>query len=303
MNAKKPIVVRIDGKQTKEKLNRERNRNIEVIEKLGREEEAATLEESSENKIHTLAREYDAPLKLSKSPTRKQSSFKMFKPIIIAVISAITIGSIMGFVMLKIIVNFDNDLNATPAYSIPGQGQDDQDTGNPSSEGTLISLDSMSAFVIQGGVFSSASNADAESVKFIDQGYSPVIWEKDNQFYLLVSLGLSKEDLQGDINTLVNSGIDVYAKEWIIGEREVKLSEEEYNWVNSFQDEWNIATGKGTVEVDTWKKLVEQAPKGTESFNSFVKSINEQITSVNDENSGQLLLAMWKAYDEFLSFE
>jgi len=305
MSAKKPIVVRIDGKQAKEKFNRERNRNIEVVEKIGIEE-AAAMEESSENNIHTFAREYDPTLKLSK--TKKQNTnLNMFKPIIIAIISAITIGSIMGFVMLKIIVNFDNDVNATPAYqTIPGQGQDDQNKSvedETTSGGTLITLDSMSAFVLQGGVFSSASNAEAESSKFIDQGYSPVIWEKDSQYYLLVSSGLSKEDLQDDINVLVGSGIDVYAKEWVIGESEIKLSEEETNWVSSFQDQWNIATGKGLIEVDTWNKMVEQAPKGTESFNSFVTSLKEQLTSFNDNNSGQLLLAMWKSYDEFISSE
>lgn len=305
MSAKKPIVVRIDGKQAKEKFNRERNRNIEVVEKIGIEE-AAAMEESSENNIHTFAREYDPTLKLSK--TKKQNTnLNMFKPIIIAIISAITIGSIMGFVMLKIIVNFDNDVNATPAYqTIPGQGQDDQNKSvedETTSGGTLITLDSMSAFVLQGGVFSSASNAEAESSKFIDQGYSPVIWEKDSQYYLLVSSGLSKEDLQDDINVLVGSGIDVYAKEWVIGESEIKLSEEESNWVSSFQDQWNIATGKGLIEVDTWNKMVEQAPKGTESFNSFVTSLKEQLTSFNDNNSGQLLLAMWKSYDEFISSE
>src|SRR5690606_6501117 len=305
MSAKKPIVVRIDGKQAKEKFNRERNRNIEVVEKIGIEE-AAAMEESSENNIHTFAREYDPTLKLSK--TKKQNTnLNMFKPIIIAIISAITIGSIMGFVMLKIIVNFDNDVNATPAYqTIPGQGQDDQNKSvedETTSGGTLITLDSMSAFVLQGGVFSSASNAEAESSKFIDQGYSPVIWEKDSQYYLLVSSGLSKEDLQDDINVLVGSGIDVYAKEWVIGESEIKLSEEESNWVSACQDQWNIATGKGLIEVDTWNKMVEQAPKGTESFNSFVTSLKEQLTSFNDNNSGQLLLAMWKSYDEFISSE
>ncbi|WP_096269581.1 SPOR domain-containing protein [Paucisalibacillus globulus] len=305
MSAKKPIVVRIDGKQAKEKFNRERNRNIEVVEKIGIEE-AAAMEESSENNIHTFAREYDPTLKLSKTKNQN-TNLNMFKPIIIAIISAITIGSIMGFVMLKIIVNFDNDVNATPAYqTIPGQGQDDQNKSvedETTSGGTLITLDPMSAFVLQGGVFSSASNAEAESSKFIDQGYSPVIWEKDSQYYLLVSSGLSKEDLQDDINVLVGSGIDVYAKEWVIGESKIKLSEEESNWVSSFQDQWNIATGKGLIEVDTWNKMVEQAPKGTESFNSFVTSLKEQLTSFNDNNPGQLLLAMWKSYDEFISSE
>ncbi|WP_026906336.1 SPOR domain-containing protein [Paucisalibacillus globulus] len=307
MSAKKPIVVRIDGKQAKKKASKEISRNIDKIGKVNREQ-AATVEESSENKIQTFAREYDTPLSLSKSIPKNRNYFNMFKPIIIAIISAITIGSIMGFVMLKIIVNFDNDLNATPAYLVPGQNEENDNkekgsAGESTSNGSLFQISAMSAFVLQGGVFSSVANAEAESAKFIEQGYSPVIWEKDSQYFLLISSGISKEDLQEDTDALMDHGIDAYAKEWTVGEKEIKLTEKEYNWFSSFQDNWNMALGKDNIEIETWKGLVGEAPKGSEAFNSFVANITEQINSVNDKNSGQVLLSMWELYDSFLTTE
>jgi stage II sporulation protein B len=301
MSAKRPIVVRIDGKQAREQLSGKRNG--EKIEHTGLEEVAAA-EESSENRIHTFAREYDTTLMLAKTTSKKQSKFEMFKPIIIAIFSAAIIGSIMGFVMLKIIVNFDNDLNGTPAIALPsgGKEQEDQGEGNNSTTTSLYTIEPMSAFVLQGGVFLSSANAEAESKKFIEQGYSPIIWERDSQFFLLVNLGMSKADLQQDINALSENGIEVYAKEWQIGEREIELSESDYQWVTSFQENWNMALGKGSLEIESWQSLLDKAPK-SESFNGFVTALDEQVNSINEKDFGQVLLAMWQSFDSFISTE
>ncbi len=302
MSAKKQVVVRIDGKDRKSNSIKKIHSGVDKIERTASEEVAAA-EESGANKLHTFSRDYDTTFMLSKTPTKKQSNFAMFKPIIIAIISAITIGSIMGFVMLKIIVNFDNDLNASPAFLVPtdenNNGQGEEKTENPPTNSTTLhTIDSMSAFVLQGGVFSTVENAEAESVKFVEQGYAPIIWEKEGQFYLLVNLGMSKEDLQDDTNALMNSGIEVYAKEWQVSEMEMELTKEEYDWLLAFQDQWNISLGTGMVEAREWQALMDQAPEQSEILASFIPSIGEYITAEKDSDG--ILLAIWQEYNFLL---
>lgn len=299
MSAKKQVVVRLDGKAKRE--NTKKSGHIQVNKGNVREEIAAT-EETSHNQIHTFARNYDTS-SLSSSKAKKQTTFHMFKPIIIAIISALIIGSIMGVVLLNIIVNFDNNWNGTPAVAMPIEGEEkgkDDNQGNASTGDTSpYMLDSMFAFVLQGGVFSSTANAEAESGKFVEQGYAPVIWEKDNQFYLLVTMGRSKEDLQSDINSLKEKGIEVYAKDWQTSEKEIVLTKEEYDWIVSFQEQWNLSLENGSLEEETWNALIEQAPKGSTELNSFVTQMEELFTS--KDNTEIVLLHLWNSLDSVLS--
>ncbi|WP_010099008.1 hypothetical protein [Ornithinibacillus scapharcae] len=300
MTAKRQVVVRIDGNTSNSSLNRDKFTNKTDARSHN---EMAAAEESGENDIHTFAREYDSTLAITKSGKKSQTNFDIFKPIIIAIVSAVTIGSIMGFVMLKIIVNFDNDLNGTPAVLVPTDGEKKKDNGaatDNANKGTYI-LESMSAFVLQGGVFSSLENAEAESSKFIENGYNPVIWEKDSQFFLLVHLGLTKEDLQDDTSTLMTNGIEAYAKEWQIVEKEVEVSKEEYEWLASFQDNWNISLGEGKVDKTKWNNLLEQAPSNSTILTNLTTSVKDQLDALDTRDHNQILLALWQSFHNTLS--
>lgn len=299
MAVKKQIVVRLDGKGKQGSFRKSSYSQVENIERMN--EELAAAEESSDSKIHTFTRNYDTPL-LSQSSSKSKSNFHIFKPIIIAIISAIIIGSIMGFIMLKIIVNFDNDLTVTQDYVAPTNGEENGNEGTTttSTETSQYKIDAMSAYVLQGGVFSSVAGAEVESEKFVDAGYSPVIWEKDNQFFLLVDLGLSKEALQQDVTSLKESGIEVYAKEWQLSEQELELTKEEHEWIVSFQDKWKLSLETGNIEAEQWQQIVDQAPTQSEKLSSLVRSIEENV-SADDKNTEGVLLKTWKTFATVLT--
>ncbi|MEN2765725.1 hypothetical protein [Ornithinibacillus xuwenensis] len=305
MSAKKPIVVRIDGKKTKNHASK--NNSLEE-EKRATREQAAAAEESSDNRIHTFAREYDPSLMLSKSHATKNGNLNIFKPILIAIISAIIIGSIMGFVMLKIIVNFDNDLNNNPTVATADADKDASEKNGIAngSEGSLYKIDTTSAFVLQGGVFSEKANAETESTKFIEAGYDPVIWERDSQFYLLVGIGNTKEDVLQVGESLQSSGIEVYAKEWQVAETEVTLTEEEHNWIHSFQEKWNASLEDGSSEqiLSDWKQFLKTAPDQSNAFNTFVKSLEDNVNNLSGESKHEVrytLLTFWNQYASFIN--
>lgn len=300
MSAKRQVVVRIDGKPAGSSVNREKNTNR--TENVSRHEMAAAGE-TSENEIHTFAREYDSTLAITKAASRNQGNLNMFKPIIIAIVSAVVIGSIMGFVMLKIIVNFDNDLNGTPAVLVPSEEEGKKNDGGATNNADkgAYSLGAMSAFVLQGGVFSSVENAEAESAKFIENGYTPVVWEKDGQFFLLVNLGSTKEDLQSDTTSLMNNGIEAYAKEWQLAERKVEVTREEYEWLTSFQDNWNNSLEKGALDENKWNNLIEQAPTDSTLLADFITLLKDQLSAISTKDHKQILLAIWHSYDSALN--
>ncbi|HAM81432.1 hypothetical protein [Ornithinibacillus bavariensis] len=298
MSAKGPIVVRIDGH--KKKINSAKGDDgRKKVETLAHTE-AAAAEESSD-RIHTFAREYDKSLMISKSKMKKQSTFSMFKPILIAIISALAIGSIMGFVMLKIIVNFDNELNPTPANVLPAEGEDGKENKKADSvELSSFTLDALSAYVLQGGVYSESANAETELGKYTDLGYAPIIWQRENQFYLLVNMADSKVSLQEDALSLANNNIEVYVKEWQISESKLELTEEEYNWITVFQKDWNNALQNGSINKETWKKLIDDAPNKTEHLTSFTASLRE-VLKQEGKGTGTLLMEMANAYEDWLA--
>jgi stage II sporulation protein B len=298
MSAKRSIVVRIDGHKDR-KSSSDEGYNRKERGTLAREE-AAAAEESSD-RIHTFAREYDQSLMISKGSMKKKSSFSMFRPIIIAIISALAIGSIMGFVMLKIIVNFDNGLNTTPAIVLPANsGEDENDGNSASAESTLYTLGTMTAFVLQGGVYSESANAESETTKFTDLDFKPVIWERDNQFYLLVNVANSKATLQEEALSLANNNIEVYVKEWQISEADVELTKEEYNWITTFQEKWNTSLQQSTFEIDAWEKFIQDVPGQSKHLASLTTSLTDLLKG-NENGTGSLLLEMAKAYEVWLN--
>ncbi|WP_047981700.1 SPOR domain-containing protein [Ornithinibacillus contaminans] len=301
MSIKKPIVVRIDGK--KASYNRSAI-DTSNPEKITAHREVAAAEETSDTMIHTFARDYEQDY----TNTKTQAKLTMFKPIIIAIISAIMIGSIMGIMMLKLMVNFDNNTSSN-AMIIPANGERDTANENgesqPESSTNAFSLEAMSAFVLQGGVFSDSVNAESESAKFTDAGYTPIIWEKDNQFFLLVGVASTKEAVLHIASELQELGIDVYAKEWRVEQGEVDISKEEFDWLTSFQQLWTESLSSSHVESleADWKQLLERAPSDSDKLATLITNLDglqADLMEAQEQDFQHIWLAMWKEYEAYL---
>ncbi|GGA85942.1 hypothetical protein [Ornithinibacillus halotolerans] len=297
MSKDKSIVVKIDGKR----LTSDRKGYSKDIEKISRDEIAAA-EDSSEDRIHTYTREYDITSIGNQSAIHKINKFDMFKPIIIAIASALIVGSILGFVMLKVIVNFDNSLNSSPAILVPDKENGTNNNDDTSSQDrTLYTIEPLSAFVIQGGIFSTLENANKISSQFNELGYSPFVWEKDNQFFLLVQVGEKKEDLQEDINFLTENGLDVYGKEWVVDGKEIQLTKQESEWITSFQQTWVASLNEGKWNDEKWNTLFDSLPEKSDRLTSFQSELKDSIQQVNEKESNHILLSIWADYQSIFS--
>lgn len=286
---KKPIIVRENGKKLKQK-------NISNVQTV-HAEQAATLQESNEDPIPVFARSSDTDIKRPE----KDSKFSYFKPIIIAILSAIVIGSILGFIMLRMFVGIETELSSQSSNTLPIV---DKDQDNESAETNQSSLESIEAYVLQGGVFSEQANAEAWNKKFEDAGLSSMIWEKENQFFLLLGLANEKEQAKNILETVKkDADLDVFVKGWSTDKVKAELSKEEAEWFQSFRDQWTKAlsevSSQEALTPSSWENVVANYPKESDR----AKPLAEAISNVKKAEGTQAqidLLHLWNVYDQSL---
>src|SRR5699024_12588355 len=97
---------------------------------------------------------------------------------------------------------------------------------------------------------------------FQDAAFSPVIWPKEDNYYLFVGIAPAKEqanDIVKEINETY--GLDVFAKEWKTVGRDLALSEDEQQWISSAVELWNDSlesiTDESGLRVCDWIKLTK----------------------------------------------
>lgn len=261
-------------------------------------EQAASLQEpSEEDPIPVLSGEDKTQPK--KKPG-KNNRFSHFKPIVIAIISATVIGSVLGFVMLRMFVGIDHELtgqspDSQPVTAVNADGDKQQAEAKP------VTIDPINAYVLQGGVFSEQANADEWAGKFKESGMPSLIWEADEQYYLFLGMAEEKEQAKNLIETMKESTeFDVFVKEWSTDEAEVELSDEAQQWFQSFHDQWakaltNVNNQEALSPTD-WEPLVKGYPKDSEQASSLVEAISNMEETTGAE-AQITLLNLWQAYE------
>lgn len=294
-------------KNSKWKLPSQRKaKNKYGSKKSGKYEQAATLQNSGDDSIPTFVKNYDK----NNSKGKKDRKAKQFKPIMIATISAIVIGGLLGFTMLKMFGGFNDDIqaggdgNLTPAVA---DAEDNKSEDKP-VESSAYTLDPVSAFVLQGGVFSEKSNAEVWADDYEEAGLSSVIWEAESQFYLFAGIAGSKDEAKQAAENLQGYGFDIFVKEWSTGETEVELTETEHSWLVSFQNLWqetmNSLNNAESFSIEQWKTLNADYPEESEKLSGLSSMIKELSGEIETADSGKyqyFLLNLWLKYDEVLN--
>lgn len=268
-------------------------------------------EKNQENKdvIHKIIRKNEEK---DIGQVNKKSKRKVFKPIIIASVLAIATGTVLGVIMLNMFTSIDEKQVATTNNQISAGTVDDNEEQNETAgavSGTKSTeLESWSAFIIQGGVFSERSNAEELATTFESSGHAPVIWEKDNQYFILLGISETEEGAERIAEEISNTGHDVFVKGWETANKSVDLTEEEQKWMESFTSEW-----KSTLETisdedkgfsqKNWEALLENNFEANESLNNFSKQLTATFNNYKEADKidhQQLLLEIWLLYEELM---
>lgn len=291
---KRKITVWKNGKQVKLSMHQPSSNDYAS----GKKEQAATLSDLDEEPIPPYTR---ITINEEPEPNPFLKMLIKFKPAIVAVVSALLIGSFLGVMLLKMFVTIDDNGNASGEINEVTAINNDEKQTNAT---LTTSIEPLQAFVIQAGVFSTEENAKKWQATYQDIGFPTVIWEKDRQYYLLLAAAPTKNKATELKNQAALSKMDVYVKEWETDKKELALTKEESKWLESFINKWEKSMEQQTFDNDSWASLQKTVPKGSKKFQDLSALMKQYINTENQVDPleiGTQLLKLWHTL--FVSLE
>jgi len=294
---KQPITVRLNGKKTNKN---KRNKSDEPTEFQSVDREQAATIENADEPIPTFARKSD-----NTNPLNEKSKWSAFKPVVISVSAAIFIGSILGFIMLNMFGNI-NDLsnheNNPEATNAVAADEGTEKNSNASDEQKAIT-----AYVLQGGVFSEKANADQWAESFKQAGFPVMIWEREDQYYLLTGIADTEEQAKKIATSIKEKNMDVFAKEWRTSPTDAALNKEEAAWLNAFEKQWqdtlkSVSKQEGIL-ASGWEQLIKDQPENSKKLSGFIEKITTflpEMKKADEKKEQNILLTIWQQYEALL---
>lgn len=237
---------------------------------------------------------YAAPKKKS-FPSQWKRPFNRNKAsLLVSVILAIPVGLILGLLMLKMAIHTEEKPAAQQALA-ESPIQTEQKEGG--SVGAVTRPEFTSA-VLQGGAYSTEEAAKKESLDWQSKGFATVMLDLDGMKYLIIGAA-------GDIGTakqwkekLGNEGLDVMAKELVLGEKAYKTGS---------KTESQLAEGLGKSFNLLSKEVASGAVTGKVDGNSLAEikgSLDKEKTEKWEDASLQHdYNALWTSYECLQRFQ
>lgn len=213
-----------------------------------------------------------------------------------AIISALTIGLMSGFIMLHLLAEPEetaNDFTETPTVAKPSETTDD--------ETVQYEFPALQAFTLQMGVFAEKANAEQLSESLLEEDLPAIVWPKEEQYYVLSGLAVTKEQAKDLNEQIEDSTVESFVKEWQTEAFEQAITADEQQWIELFVEQWNETINKtendSTVK-EPWQTLIDQYPEQS----TLLLPLKEAIESfVNHELNDRLqidynLKNIWLAY-------
>ncbi|WP_085991778.1 SPOR domain-containing protein [Oceanobacillus senegalensis] len=291
MDEKNQIIVKENGKV----INKYPDQSIQSSNL----ESAATLQESDEP-----VQPFDRKTDLSNVTLQnKTSKFKMFKPVIIAIASAILIGSILSVIMFQILIDVESDITGQSLTALPAssdEAESDENVNHNGNEMSKYSLEPISGFVLQAGVFSEMENAEAWAANFSSLGLPTIVWQRNNQYYLLLGITATKEKATNLAEELNTGEFDVYVKEWSTKSQELQLTEAEYSWLQQFQQSWQTVLesliSSNSLSKDNWNSLTNNQVSESNTLSKLL-GLTLNTETLSGLEAHQQMLEIMYAYE------
>ncbi|RDW19317.1 hypothetical protein CWR48_09760 [Oceanobacillus arenosus] len=254
MAKKKQLIIKQNGKV----INRNKHQSAHnaVNTNFYQSEHAATVQESDregDKEIPTFTTHKQTNIKQIE---KQNGQSRSIRKLLIAIGSAIIIGSVLSFVMFQIFVNVDGNQGAQSSLATtPSLNQSETQNIHTSAH----SLTSLKAFVLQAGVFSNKTNADEWVNTFADAGLDTIVWEKDSQYFLFLGVAATKEQAK-TVAAALTTEFDIFIKEWSTAEGEVELTDAEYQFIQQFTEDFQTALPVLSEPLPTLPENIFAAP-------------------------------------------
>ncbi|PLS01304.1 SPOR domain-containing protein [Neobacillus cucumis] len=155
------------------------------------------------------------------SPNPKKKKDRSIVSILVSAAFAILIGTTIGFVMLKLVITGPSEKTGTGTIptTIGARNTSVETTGEKTD---AVTLDQMTTYVIQGGVFSSKEGAKETSGNVTSKGVPTQLVEMSGKQYLFLGVADSIETAKALGNQYKAEGVeDVFAKPLLLDEKQV----------------------------------------------------------------------------------
>lgn len=235
-------------------------------------------------------------------PDDKKAKFTTLKPIIIATFSAITIGVILGVLLLSMFTRLPND-NSNLHVTSPKNEKDNENSNTKKNEFNTYELPEINAHVLQVGLFSEKKNAE-EWFAIYEKAHIPTfIWEKDNNFYLFAGALMTSDMAKQEALNIKEQGFDVFTKLWETEVQEVELTESEYTWVQAMIELWNKSLTTDSEQfLEVWGQLLADKPSEMPHISTLIEKItelhNNEMPEADKKKRQIILMEIWKHYEE-----
>ncbi|RDW21660.1 SPOR domain-containing protein [Oceanobacillus chungangensis] len=299
MAKKKKVIIKQNGKV----INQQKHQSIRKLADTNfyQGEQAATVQESEQDNVDEEVQTFASLKQPKMQQGKKTGRFRSLRTLLIAIGSAIIIGSVLSYVMFQIFVIVDGNQAADPGLATTPINQRDNQEAIPTQAHSLISLN---AFVLQAGVFSNKTNADEWMNIFADAGLEAIVWEKDDQYFLFLGVAATKEQAK-TIATGLTTEFDIFVKEWSTAEGEVKLTDGEFQFVQQFTEDFQTALSVLSDPLATLPENIFTEPsEQTVADSEILGSITSEISKINELTSTEAnlsLLRLMNQYDQLLS--
>lgn len=271
-------------------------------------EQSATIEKADEKGERFASKKEKNSQKKIPVNHLHLKNVKTAKPIIIAVMTAIFIGSVLGFILLGVFGNIDSVI--MPNYNNRVVQLNPAEQADQDGEKDALSLSSVNAYVLQAGVFSDEANAQTLVGEYKAQGIIPVVWQRDNQYYVLTAVTNSQENADALAKQQEAMGLEAFVKEWESSAGEMNMTSGEAEWFQTFHEllagSIEAVSASDSVPLEGWTALLGNQDHESERVASFAEEIEpylEHLAGSEQVTFQQGLLEIWHHYDMFLRNE
>ncbi|KGX88076.1 SPOR domain-containing protein [Pontibacillus marinus] len=347
------ISVRINGEDTY--LDRKEGSEAQKEVQLAQDEQASAIEdwmEEQEKQKKNASNDHDSNSNdisvLERTYPVKNNRFgvpKTIKRMIMAGASAVLIGVALGYMMLRIFAGMESpEASSSTAYqddvtqqeaasgkettnedsSTKGEAVTDKGNGGQAvaASKTTMTFPTVSAFVVQAGIFSTKEKAEIMQSAIATKGFKTYVWPRDGQFYLFAGVAGSKAEAEEMATLLKAQEVEVYVKDWNVSGTEKNVAQPEGKWVQTGANEWQtllspaaslIISGSGdagalakpmnSLKSSIPENITEQAAPLQQSYNQYLSAVQSYQTNQTIANLWAIqvsLLGVWYGYEQYV---
>ncbi|SHN08591.1 SPOR domain-containing protein [Gracilibacillus kekensis] len=285
MNNKKQISIQLNQPPSEKP-----KANATSLEEYIRENHHPVMDEDQ-----TFKRNYTPGSDPFYSPKR-QTFWKRYKSFFLSALTAILIGSFLGFLMLKIFIDIDPeevtfDSNSTNNQAVTASSDEaDEENETTSSETETYQGHNFHFFVTQAGVFSTEAGAEELVQELSTEGIKGMVWHRDDSFHVFVGLNSTLEGSKQFASANFPTGEEFYAgKEWQTNANELHVAKQDIEWLQTLETniEEQISNTNELSEVEEW--LEGKPEKPTETSQAIIAEI-DILKDLNEEQAIQVQL-------------